>query len=99
MVELLRQALANLLDNAMLHGAGVVRLKLSHGGALMVADDGPGIPEGEREAVLRRFHRLEAAQGRPGSGLGLALVAATARMHGARLVLGGEQGLEVRLEF
>jgi signal transduction histidine kinase len=96
---LLRQALANLLDNAMLHGAGVVRLKLSHGGALMVADDGPGIPEGEREAVLRRFHRLEVAQGRPGSGLGLALVAATARMHGARLVLGGEQGLEVRLEF
>jgi signal transduction histidine kinase len=96
---LLRQALANLLDNAMLHGAGVVRLKLSHGGALMVADDGPGIPQGERDAVLRRFHRLQAAQGRPGSGLGLALVAATARMHGARLVLGGEQGLEVRLEF
>ncbi len=96
---LLRQALANLLDNAMIHGAGVVRLRLSHGGALMVGDDGPGIPQGEREAVLRRFHRLEAAHGRPGSGLGLALVAATARMHGARLVLGGERGLEVRLEF
>ncbi len=96
---LLRQALANLLDNAMIHGEGLVRLKLSHGGALMVGDDGPGIAPADREAVLRRFHRLEGAAGRPGSGLGLALVAATARLHGARLVLGGEQGLEVRLEF
>ncbi len=96
---LLRQALANLLDNAMTHGAGVVRLRLSHGGALMVGDDGPCIPEGERAAALRRFHRLESAQGRPGSGLGLALVAATARLHGARLALAGDKGLEVRLEF
>lgn len=79
---LLRQAVANLLDNALLHGGPHVTLRLRPGPAIEVADDGPGIPAGEREAVTRRFHRLDASRATPGTGLGLALVAATARLHG-----------------
>ena len=79
---LLRQALANLLDNALLHGGAHVALRLRPGPVIEVADDGPGIPREQREAVTRRFHRLEASRDKPGTGLGLALVAATARLHG-----------------
>jgi signal transduction histidine kinase len=79
---LLRQALANLLDNALLHGGAHVALRLRPGPVIEVTDDGPGIPPEEREAVTRRFHRLEASRGTPGTGLGLALVAAAARLHG-----------------
>jgi signal transduction histidine kinase len=79
---LLRQAIANLLDNALLHGGQHVALRLRPGPAIEVADDGPGIPAAEREAVTRRFHRLEVSRDTPGTGLGLALVAAAARLHG-----------------
>jgi signal transduction histidine kinase len=82
---LLRQAVANLLDNALLHGGRSVTLRLRDGPLVEVADDGPGIPVEEREAVTRRFHRLEASRTTPGTGLGLALVAATARLHGGAL--------------
>jgi signal transduction histidine kinase len=84
---LLRQALANLLDNALQHGAGAVAVTLEAGPVVTVADEGPGVPEAEREAVLRRFHRLDASRGTPGSGLGLALVAAAAVAHGGRVAL------------
>jgi signal transduction histidine kinase len=79
---LLRQTVANLLDNALLHGGQAVTLALRPGPVLAVSDDGPGIPAAEREAVTRRFHRLDASRNTPGTGLGLALVAATARLHG-----------------
>lgn len=104
--ELMTQMLANLIENAVVHGrqGGSILLSLApgpNGGAVLeVADDGPGIPESERERVLRRFHRLDAARSRPGSGLGLALVAAVAELHGIRLSLGDNKpGLRVRLEI
>jgi signal transduction histidine kinase len=98
--ELLTQALANLLDNAVKHGreGGRTTLALTPDATVTVTDDGAGIPAEAREAVLRRFHRLDAARSRPGAGLGLALVAAVAELHGARLVLGdAAPGLRVEL--
>jgi signal transduction histidine kinase len=102
--ELLTQALANLLENAVKHGreGGRIRLALTAGPplgpTLVVEDDGEGIPPDEREAALRRFHRLDAARSRPGAGLGLALVAAVAELHGARLTL-GDAGPGLRVEL
>jgi signal transduction histidine kinase len=52
-----------------------------------VMDTGPGIPEDEREAVLGRFYRTEDSRHTPGSGLGLALVAAVARLHGMTVTI------------
>ncbi len=98
---LLQRMLANLLDNALTHGAGMVRVRLVPGPVLVVEDDGPGIAEAEREAVLRRFTRLDRSRATPGTGLGLALVAASAQAHRARLTLGAAAsgGLSVRIEF
>lgn len=81
---LLRQALANLLDNALAHGGQRIVVELGAGPVLTVADDGPGIPAEEREAVTRRFYRRDASRATPGAGLGLALVVAAARRHGGR---------------
>jgi signal transduction histidine kinase len=65
-----------------------------------VADNGPGIPEQERSKVFRRFYRLEASRTTPGNGLGLALVAAIAELHGARISLFDHgPGLSVELRF
>jgi signal transduction histidine kinase len=102
--ELLAQMLANLVENAVRHGrdGGRVRLSLAPaagGGALLViADDGPGIPEAERERVFRRFHRLDAARATPGTGLGLPLVKAIAELHGIAITLAdAAPGLSVTL--
>ncbi|GIX09741.1 HAMP domain-containing sensor histidine kinase [Elioraea sp.] len=84
---LLRQAIANLLDNALAHGGPTITLELRAGPMVTVTDDGPGIPVAEREAVVRRFYRRDASRGTPGAGLGLALVAATAKRHGGRFRL------------
>lgn len=103
--HLLAQALANLLDNAIKYTppGGAVRLTVERGlrgPAITVADTGPGIPAAEREHVLERFVRLDATRSTSGNGLGLSLVQAVARLHGARLVLGDNKpGLTVRLEF
>lgn len=96
---LLTQMLSNLVENAIRHGraGGRVELRLT-ARELVVADDGPGIPATERDAVFRRFHRLDAARSTPGSGLGLALVRAVAELHGIGLVLeDAAPGLRVRL--
>jgi signal transduction histidine kinase len=67
---------------------------------LSVADSGPGIPPADRERVLQRFVRLDDSRGTPGSGLGLSLVAAVAKLHGARLELADHApGLTVLLAF
>jgi signal transduction histidine kinase len=52
-----------------------------------VADNGPGIPDADRQRVLERFVRLEQSRSQPGSGLGLSLAAAVARLHGGELTL------------
>ena len=100
--ELIGQALANLVDNAIKHaprageGDGPVTnapdllVKAAiHGDRveIVVADRGPGIPEADRGRVLDRFVRLEGARSRPGFGLGLSLAAAVARLHGGTLRL------------
>ena len=67
-----------------------------------VSDTGPGIPQAEREAVLRPFYRSAQLSGmpKPGHGLGLSLVAATARLHGATLLIAdGEPGCQVQMRF
>lgn len=91
--SLLFEAISNLVDNAIKftpRGGHVTVRAFSLGGspAVDVTDDGPGIPEGEREAVLRRFHRLEKARHAPGSGLGLSLVAAVAKLHCLTVTIG-----------
>lgn len=98
--QLLGQALANLIDNALKYGAPpaakgnghaaevVVRTSQHDGIAeIAVSDRGPGVPASERERVLARFVRLEASRSEPGSGLGLSLVAAVARLHGGAVRL------------
>lgn len=94
--ELLSRAVANLIDNALKYGAGRVRLETGGNGAfaeISVADDGPGIPAGDRGRAVERFVRLDNARTLPGGGLGLAMVAAVARLHGGELVLtDGDKG-------
>jgi signal transduction histidine kinase len=113
--ELLSQALANLIDNAIKYArpkAGAVETGTTETGVaasgaadgvqpeivlsvrgqgdrvlLTVADNGPGIPEADRTRALERFVRLEQSRSEPGSGLGLSLAAAVARLHGGELRL------------
>jgi hypothetical protein len=102
---LITQALANLLDNAIKYtpSGGHVRVAVEDtpsGVALVVADDGPGIAADDRARVLERFVRLEASRNSPGTGLGLSLVAAVARMHDAKLDLAeNNPGLKAALLF
>jgi signal transduction histidine kinase len=101
--ELVGQALANLVDNAMKYGrpGGAIRLSVARSPdmvTLAVDDDGPGIAEARRAEALRRFGRLDPARSAGGAGLGLALAAAVARLHGGTIVLGDNApGLSVRL--
>jgi signal transduction histidine kinase len=108
--QLLAQALANLLDNAVKFtpDGGHIRVALRGWGSerdgarpeVIVEDDGPGIPADKREIVLGRRVRLDEARKVPGSGLGLSLVAAVTKLHGARLVLDDAgPGLKVSLKF
>ncbi len=103
--ELLVQALVNLIENAIRHtepGAHIVLAarRDEHDVVVAVADDGPGIPEAERENVLQPFKRLDRSRHTPGNGLGLALVRAVAELHGARLQLADNNpGLRVELHF
>lgn len=99
----LERALNNLLDNAQHHGAAPVVLRLGRQGAsgwLEVQDAGPGIAEAERVQVLRAFARGDRSRGRPGAGLGLALVATLARRMGGDVhITGGPGALQVRMSF
>jgi signal transduction histidine kinase len=108
--DLLFDAVSNLVDNAIKHGraAGNVVVEVTTtgsadgaGGAVIsVADDGPGIPADQSQNVFKRFFRLEQSRSTPGNGLGLSLVAAVARLHGAAIDLeGNAPGLRVRLRF
>ncbi len=102
--ELLTQLLANLIENATRHSPKGARVALSLTGGpeptLTVSDTGPGIPPDMREAVLRRFYRLDESRSTGGSGLGLALVKAIAELHNATLALADNApGLSVSLRF
>ncbi|MHA1188991.1 MAG: sensor histidine kinase [Alphaproteobacteria bacterium] len=96
--ELLSQALANLVDNAIKHTASAdaqeqshtVQVAVSQSGdeiRLVVADNGPGIAGADHARVTERFVRLEASRTKPGVGLGLSLVSAVAKLHGGRFVM------------
>ena len=103
--DLLFDAIANLVDNAIKHGRAGGRVTVtccnSEGGAVIaVADNGPGIAADQHDRVFKRFYRLEQSRYTPGNGLGLSLVAAVASLHGARIELrDNAPGLLVRLYF
>ncbi|HEX2842841.1 HAMP domain-containing sensor histidine kinase [Hyphomicrobium sp.] len=103
--ELLIQLFANLIENAIRHCPPGTKISLMlhdepQGFRAEVTDNGPGIPEEEREKVFRRLYRLERARSTPGSGLGLTLAAAIAELHDATIVLeDGAPGLRVMISF
>ncbi len=90
--ELLREALANLVDNAIKFapegGAVLIAAKaLPEGPCVKVSDNGPGIRLADRDKIFRRFHRSSTAGGIPGNGLGLSMAATIADLHGLTLRL------------
>ncbi|HEX7982144.1 MAG TPA: HAMP domain-containing sensor histidine kinase [Duganella sp.] len=101
--NLLASAVASLLDNAIKYagpGATIrMRAGLHHGQAsIAIHDNGPGIPDEERDKVTQRFYRLDKSRHLPGNGLGLAIVSATATSHGGALALeNGAPGLVARI--
>lgn len=103
--DLLAQAVANLLENALRHTPPGARIEVSvrngrQGAEIAVRDDGPGVPSDLREVALAPFGRLEASRSTPGSGLGLAIVASVALRHGARLELADAgPGLAAAIRF
>lgn len=103
--HLLAQAITNLLDNAVKYTTEGGRVGIHVSGNdkhfdITVTDNGPGIPREERDRVLQRFVRLENERKSPGNGLGLSLVQAVVRMHGAELRLADNRpGLIVSLDF
>ena len=103
--DLLTQMLVNLVENALRHAGPGARIvvrtgRVGRAASLSVTDNGPGVPDSERERLFDRFYRLERSRSTPGSGLGLALVAAVAKLHGAEVSLGAaDPGLEARVTF
>ncbi len=106
--QLIGQAIANLIDNAIKYSRGgqpgsaitVIAARNGRGALISVGDRGPGISEADRQRVLKRFVRLEESRTKPGTGLGLSLVAAVARLHHGELRLeDNEPGLKVILLF
>ncbi|NNM77736.1 HAMP domain-containing histidine kinase [Sphingomonas sp. ID1715] len=103
--ELLAQALVNLIENAQRHtpAGTAIRVELAASDdvcRLQVSDNGPGVRAEDRERIVQRFIRLEGSRSAPGHGLGLNLVAAVARLHGAQLSFGDNgPGLIVTIAF
>jgi len=101
--ELMAQAIANLLDNAVKFtpAGGQITVTVNrHNGdvVLTIADSGPGIPQTDRQKVLERFVKLESSRTGPGTGLGLSLVAAVVKLHGGALRLeDNDPGLKVEI--
>jgi len=109
--ELLTQAAANLVENALRHTPPGTRITLrlsvgrlsadpAAGACLAVEDDGPGVEAGDLPRLVHRFYRGERSRTTPGNGLGLSLVAAVADLHGATLrIRNAGPGLWVSLTF
>ncbi len=102
--QLVAQAIANIADNAVKYtpagGTVTIATTARPTPTVTVTDTGPGIPAEERERAKQRFVRLDAQRSTPGSGLGLSLVDAVAKLHDARLTLtDNAPGLQVGLSF
>lgn len=110
--ELVGQTISNLVDNAVKYAGkyaggeertATVSLSMERDQnwvRIIVADNGPGIPEEKREQATERFVRLEESRTQPGSGLGLSLAKAVMKLHGGALRLeGNDPGLRAVLEF
>lgn len=101
--QMIGRAVANLMDNALKYGGDGGGIELGARGRgdtleITVGDRGPGIPSELREDAMRKYRRLEEARTTEGSGLGLAMARAVARLHGGDLILeDNEPGLRVRL--
>jgi signal transduction histidine kinase len=102
---LLTEMFSNLLDNALRHtprGTNIeVSLAESDSNAIaFVADNGPGVPAGDRDLIFRRFYRLARSAKTPGHGLGLSVAAAVADLHGITLSAeDNKPGLRIRVSF
>ncbi|MFI1915247.1 sensor histidine kinase [Nocardia sp. NPDC020380] len=92
----LERAVANLLDNAVRHGGGIVAVTVCRAGGdalIMIDDAGPGVPQAERERIFERFATVRAGRrNASGTGIGLALVAETVSVHGGRVECGDRPG-------
>ena len=103
--HLLSQIVANLIQNSLRHAPVGSEIDVVLRGTqdqivLEVADNGPGIPDDEREKVLRRLYRMEKSRTNDGNGLGLSIVAAICKLHDARLELSDNYpGLRVTVSF
>lgn len=106
--ELVAQALSNVVDNAIKYSQSgnakpLVKVELlqdADAGRIVVTDNGPGIPEEDRERATERFVRLEKSRTAPGSGLGLSLAKAVMKLHKGSLKIGSANpGLNVELTF
>ncbi len=105
--ELLSQTLSNIIDNSIKYAAAAVKpaiivsVRTENGTPVIsVSDNGPGIPEADRDRVTERFVRLEKSRIAPGSGLGLSLAKAVMKLHKGEMHLGSDgQGLKVSLIF
>ena len=101
--DLLFQALANILDNAIKFtpAGGRISITLIESDGrpqLTIRDSGPGIPEAEKDKVFDRFYRAESSRTTPGNGLGLSLVAAVVNLHAGTISLSNAvPGLEMRM--
>ena len=103
--SLLTQLFANLNENAIRHTPAGTRISLrlyANGKDLIgeVSDNGPGVPVEQRDKIFRPFYRLDESRSTPGSGLGLALVAAIAALHGATIALtDADPGTKFQIRF
>lgn len=102
--QMLVQAIANLIQNALVHGGDDITL-FARGPALGVADNGAGVPSDQYDEIIKPMVRLDSARSTEGTGLGLALVRAVADRHGATLTLTPNdvaqhpKGMQVTLNF
>jgi signal transduction histidine kinase len=103
--QLLTQMMANLVENALRHTPEGTRVEITledgpTAPICVVADNGPGIPEEERDKVFRRFYRMDRSRSTAGSGLGLSLVAAIAELHRIVVEVGDQRpGVRIALKF
>ena len=97
--DLLFQAIANLVDNAIKYSSPGASIALSTSEkSVVVTDSGSGVPKNQHEQIFRRFYRVEESRQTTGNGLGLALVKAVSILHhGGVLAENNNPGLKITL--